>query len=275
MWPTTLQQGQLHRFLFFCYILLDDIPPFIISSLRILFVRNSEVLLPNFLWTCDNMWYLIFCIILLYTEMSMTCSGLRGMASSMGDPWGRAENTANILARNPANSSWVLEFVSSQDRQKGKNQMGSLSFDAFDFWQNPCKTEGWAAFDSSRARCQSSLSGCVKCSASHRHRNAEAASLCVHCLALRLGNLDLPPPQAKHQDSSTCEGSSQEGSRKNQRTTEMYWGFEASCHQGKSNDPILGSGSGAKPCAIPGAAKILCSALSALTVQSKLNFVSF
>ena len=50
MWSTTLHQGQLHSFLFFCYVLLDDIPPFIISSLRILFVRNSEVLLPNFLW---------------------------------------------------------------------------------------------------------------------------------------------------------------------------------------------------------------------------------
>ena len=48
MWSTTLHQGQLHSFLFFCYVLLDDIPPFIISSLRILFVRNSEVLLPNF-----------------------------------------------------------------------------------------------------------------------------------------------------------------------------------------------------------------------------------
>ena len=58
--------------------------------------------------------------------MCMTCSGLRGMASSMGDPWGRAENTANILARNPANSSGLLEFVSSQDTQKGKNQLGSL-----------------------------------------------------------------------------------------------------------------------------------------------------
>ena len=39
-----------HSFLFFCYVLLCDLPPFIISSLRILFVRNSEVLLPNFLW---------------------------------------------------------------------------------------------------------------------------------------------------------------------------------------------------------------------------------
>ena len=36
-------------FLFFCYVLLDAVPPFIISSLRILFVRNSELLLPNFL----------------------------------------------------------------------------------------------------------------------------------------------------------------------------------------------------------------------------------
>ena len=51
MWSTTLHQGQLHSFLFFCYVLLDDVPPFIISSLRILFVRNSEVLLPNFLWS--------------------------------------------------------------------------------------------------------------------------------------------------------------------------------------------------------------------------------
>ena len=50
----TLHQGQFHRFLFFCYVLLCyvllcNLPPFIISSLRILFVRNTEVLLPNFL----------------------------------------------------------------------------------------------------------------------------------------------------------------------------------------------------------------------------------
>ena len=54
LWSTTLQ-SQFHRFLFFCYVLLCDVllydlPPFIISSLRILFVRNTEVLLPNFLW---------------------------------------------------------------------------------------------------------------------------------------------------------------------------------------------------------------------------------
>ena len=51
---TTLHQSQFHCFLFFsyvllCYVLLDDLPPFIISSRRILFVRNTEVLLPNFL----------------------------------------------------------------------------------------------------------------------------------------------------------------------------------------------------------------------------------
>ena len=51
---STLHQGQFHRFLFLCcvllcYVLLYDLPPFIISSLRILFVRNTEVLLPNFL----------------------------------------------------------------------------------------------------------------------------------------------------------------------------------------------------------------------------------
>ena len=51
---STLHQGQFHRFLFFgsvliCYVLLYDLPPFIISNLRILFVRNTEVLLPNFL----------------------------------------------------------------------------------------------------------------------------------------------------------------------------------------------------------------------------------
>ena len=54
-WSTTLHQSQFHRFLFFCYVLLCyvllyDLPPFIVSSLRILFVRNTEVLLPNFLW---------------------------------------------------------------------------------------------------------------------------------------------------------------------------------------------------------------------------------
>ena len=51
---STLHQGQFHRFVFFCYVLicyvlLYDLPPFIISNLRILFVRNTEVLLPNFL----------------------------------------------------------------------------------------------------------------------------------------------------------------------------------------------------------------------------------
>ena len=51
---STLHQGQFHRFLFFCYVLicyvlLYDLPPFIISNLRILFVLNTEVLLPNFL----------------------------------------------------------------------------------------------------------------------------------------------------------------------------------------------------------------------------------
>ena len=55
LWSTTLHQGQFHRFLFFwyvllCYVLLDHVPPFIISSLRILFARNTEVLLPDFLW---------------------------------------------------------------------------------------------------------------------------------------------------------------------------------------------------------------------------------
>ena len=55
-WSTTLHQSQFHRFLLFCYVLLCyvllyDLPPFIISSLRILFVRNTEVLLPNFLWS--------------------------------------------------------------------------------------------------------------------------------------------------------------------------------------------------------------------------------
>ena len=51
---STLHQGQFHRFFIFCYVLLCyvllyDLPPFIISSLRILFVRNTEILLPNFL----------------------------------------------------------------------------------------------------------------------------------------------------------------------------------------------------------------------------------
>ena len=50
---TTLHQGQFHRFVLFCYVLLCDLPPFIISSRRILFVRNTEVLLPNFLWWCN------------------------------------------------------------------------------------------------------------------------------------------------------------------------------------------------------------------------------
>ena len=40
----------INCFLFFCYVLLCDLPPCIISSRRILFVRNTEVLLPNFLW---------------------------------------------------------------------------------------------------------------------------------------------------------------------------------------------------------------------------------
>ena len=39
----------INCFLFFCYVLLCDLPPCIISSRRILFVRNTEVLLPNFL----------------------------------------------------------------------------------------------------------------------------------------------------------------------------------------------------------------------------------
>ena len=51
---TTLHQSQFHCFLFFCYVLLCyvllcDLPPCIISRRRILFVRNTEVLLPNFL----------------------------------------------------------------------------------------------------------------------------------------------------------------------------------------------------------------------------------
>ena len=41
----------INCFLFFCYVLLCDLPPCIISSRRILFVRNTEVLLPNFLWS--------------------------------------------------------------------------------------------------------------------------------------------------------------------------------------------------------------------------------
>ena len=54
---TTLHQSQFHCFFFFCYVLLCyvllcDLPPCIISSRRILFVRNTEVLLPNFLWLC-------------------------------------------------------------------------------------------------------------------------------------------------------------------------------------------------------------------------------
>ena len=32
-----------------CYVLIYDLPPFIFSNLRILFVRNTEILLPNFL----------------------------------------------------------------------------------------------------------------------------------------------------------------------------------------------------------------------------------
>ena len=46
---STLHQGQFHRFLFFGSVLIYDLPPFIISNLRILFVHNTEVLLPNFL----------------------------------------------------------------------------------------------------------------------------------------------------------------------------------------------------------------------------------
>ena len=48
---TTLYQSQFHCFLFFCYVLLYYVllPPCIISSRRILFVRNTEVLLSNFL----------------------------------------------------------------------------------------------------------------------------------------------------------------------------------------------------------------------------------
>ena len=43
---SNLHQGQFHRFLFFgsvliCYVLLYDLPPFIISNLRILFVRTT------------------------------------------------------------------------------------------------------------------------------------------------------------------------------------------------------------------------------------------
>ena len=57
---TTLHQGQVSMW---CIVMsckvshhpssrssLNRAPPFIISSLRILFVRNTEVLLPNFLW---------------------------------------------------------------------------------------------------------------------------------------------------------------------------------------------------------------------------------
>ena len=40
----------INCFLFFCYVLLCDLPPCIISSRWLLFVRNTEVLLPNFLW---------------------------------------------------------------------------------------------------------------------------------------------------------------------------------------------------------------------------------
>ena len=39
-----------YSFVMLCYVLLCDLPPCIISSRRILFVRNTEVLLPNFLW---------------------------------------------------------------------------------------------------------------------------------------------------------------------------------------------------------------------------------
>ena len=79
MWSTTLLQGQFHSFLFFCFVLLDyvlwcDLPPFIISSLRILFVRNTEVLLPNFLWQWQKeprrksiqIVYLTFAFIIFY-----------------------------------------------------------------------------------------------------------------------------------------------------------------------------------------------------------------
>ena len=63
---SSLHQGQFHRFIFFCYVLLCyvllyDLPPFIISSLRIIFVRNTEVLLPNFLpWFCLWIFYDLF-----------------------------------------------------------------------------------------------------------------------------------------------------------------------------------------------------------------------
>ena len=61
---TTLHQGQVSMW---CIVVsckvshhpssrssLNRLPPFIISSLRILFVRNTEVLLPNFLWLPAN-----------------------------------------------------------------------------------------------------------------------------------------------------------------------------------------------------------------------------
>ena len=57
---TTLHQGQFFSDVLLCHVKshttlhqgqsLNRAPPFIISNLRILFVRNTEVLLPNFLW---------------------------------------------------------------------------------------------------------------------------------------------------------------------------------------------------------------------------------
>ena len=61
---TTLHQGQFFSDVLLCHVKshttlhqgqsLNRAPPFIISSLRILFVRNTEVLLPNFLWLCNR-----------------------------------------------------------------------------------------------------------------------------------------------------------------------------------------------------------------------------
>ena len=50
----TLHQGKFHHFFIFYYILLYyillyNLSSFIISNLRILFVRNTEILFPNFL----------------------------------------------------------------------------------------------------------------------------------------------------------------------------------------------------------------------------------
>ena len=60
---TTLHQGQFFSDVLLCHVKshttlhqgqsLNRAPPFIILSLRILFVRNTEVLLPNFLWLGD------------------------------------------------------------------------------------------------------------------------------------------------------------------------------------------------------------------------------